>query len=86
MNKNNDALIEESLQNDKSETVKAEFKKPILVGKIGRIPRKLVKQAEEKETTQAETCPQETCPEETNLTVSEDKKVVDVESEYNDMM
>lgn len=80
---NDSSLAKEDLQVNKNETSKTEFKKPILIGKIGRIPRKLTKQLEERETSQAET---HTPSQETELTSSEDQKVADVESEYRDMV
>lgn len=63
---NKDLQVDKTLESNEIE--KPEFKKPCLIGKVGRLPRKLIKQPEEKEATQEETVVQ-TQP--TQLTLSE---------------
>lgn len=83
-NENDRPLAEEGLQNTKNETFKTEFKKPILIGKIGRIPRKLTSQSEERETTQVEAHLQSEKPKFDSH--EEQKTAENVESKYNDIL
>lgn len=59
--------------NSQSEEKAASFKKPILVGKIGRIPRKIIKPVEEAKTAEDDpVTPQDT------TTDNQEKKIDDV--------